>query len=380
MEQLSKDLPAIFDEARARSVEFEERRAISPDYADKLKAINLFNILVPESAGGLGGSLPAWFEVMTQLAEADASTAWVTAHSNYCSASIYACCDPRFCDEFFSDPNACAAWSNMPNVEVEELDSGLRISGSWSFESGCTLATYVGGMVMLPPETSDGPPRGVVAFAPVAQAEVREVWDPIGLAGSGSHDVCFDGIVVPWQRTFPWPATIPICEYPNAVLAPGAWFVSLCAAATHLGLARRALDEARVGLEGKIDRYTQKPTLEHPAVLRSLETAEGMWFACRAGVREAIAELWECGLRGEVATEKARVDARVAAVTAVHRGAEVVRTAYEVAGASAILRKGTLQRLLREASCLTQHISSNQNSLELTGRVRCGIDQLTWRI
>jgi hypothetical protein len=42
--------------------------------------------------------------------------------------------------------------------------------------------------------------------------------------------------------------------------------------------------------------------------------------------------------------------------------------------------RGVLQRLMREASCLTHHISANQASYELTGRVRCGIDQLSFRI
>ena len=39
-----------------------------------------------------------------------------------------------------------------------------------------------------------------------------------------------------------------------------------------------------------------------------------------------------------------------------------------------------MQRLMREASCLTHHISANQASYELTGRVRCGIDKLSFRI
>lgn len=152
------------------------------------------------------------------------------------------------------------------------------------------------------------------------------------------------------------------------------------AAATHLGLARRALDEARNELRGKADRYTQVPLLEHPATQRSLEAAEGLWFACRAGLREALSKIWESALRGEPATAEMRIAARVAAVTATQRGAEIVRIAYDASGASAVRRAGVLQRLMREASCLTHHISANQGSYELTGRVRCGIDRLSFRI
>ena len=220
----------------------------------------------------------------------------------------------------------------------------------------------------------------VAALAPVSEAKIEETWDPVGLAGTGSHDVHFDDLFVPWHRTFPWPAGIPVSAYPAAIFVPGTWFVSICAGATHLGLARRALDEARNELRGKTDRYTQKPLLEHPATQRNLEAAEGLWFACRAGMREALAAMWESALRGEPATADLRINARVAAVTAVQRGAEIVRAAYDASGASAVRRAGVLQRLMREASCLTHHISANQASYELTGRVRCGIDKLSFRI
>jgi indole-3-acetate monooxygenase len=379
MGALRSALPDLAAEARARSVEFEERRKLTADFTDKLKRAGAFKILVPLDAGGLGGSLLDWLEASMTLAEADASTGWVSAHANVCAGLIYASADPRFRDEFFADPMACAAWSNLPRVQVVEQADGIRITGSWGFESGCTAATFVGGMVSLSP-TPDGKPRMMAALAPVGQATIEETWDPVGLAGTGSHDVHFRDVFVPWHRTFAWPAGRPRSTYPTAVFAPGGWFISVCAAATHLGLARRALDEARAELRGKTDRYTQKLLLEHPATQRSLEAAEGLWFACRAGLREALGVIWDSALAAQEPTAEMRIAARVAAVTATQRGAEIVRAAYDASGASAVRRSGVLQRLMREASCLTHHVSANQTSYELTGRVRCGIDPLTFRI
>jgi alkylation response protein AidB-like acyl-CoA dehydrogenase len=373
-------LPDLAGEARARSAEFEDRRTIAADFVHKLKRAGAFRILVPADADGPGGSLVEWLDMMIKLAEADASTGWVCAHGNICAGLIYASAEPRFREEFFSDPSAYAAWSNLPRVKVEERQDGLRITGSWAFGSGCKSATFVGGMVVLPPLTEGTAPRMVAALAPAAEARIEETWDPVGLAGTGSHDVHFDDVLVPWHRTFPWPSGIPVAAYPAAVFVPGPWFIAIGAAATHLGLARRALDEARSELSGKIDRYTQRPLLEHPATQRSLESAEGLWFGCRAGLREALGAVWESALRGRPATAEERVTARVAAVTAVQRGAEIVRTAYDASGASAVRRAGVMQRLLRDASCLTHHISANQASYELTGRVRCGIDELSFRI
>jgi indole-3-acetate monooxygenase len=380
LHQLQASLGDLAAEARNRATEFESMRKLAPDFVDRLAGAGAFKVLVPGAAGGLGASLPEWLEIMIALAQADASTGWVCAHANICAGIIQASAEPRFNDEFFADPRALAAWSNLPRVKAKELDDGLRISGSWGFESGCTAATFVGGMVLLPPLAAGAPPRMLAALAPAHEATIEETWDPIGLAGTGSHDVRFDDVFVPWHRTFPWPAGISVSGYPTGVFVPGTWFISLAAAATHLGLARRALDEARNELRGKIDRYTQKPPLESACTQRSLEAAEGLWYACRAGMREALAAMWGCGLRGEPAPAQLRIEARIAATTAVHKGAEIVRVAYDASGASAVRRSGVMQRLLREASCLPHHISVNQSSYELAGRVRCGIDELSFRI
>jgi hypothetical protein len=90
--------------------------------------------------------------------------------------------------------------------------------------------------------------------------------------------------------------------------------------------------------------------------------------------------VWDSGLRGEPATAEMRINARLAAVTAVQKCTEIVCAAYDASGASAVRRAGVLQRLLRDASCLQHHISANQVSHELTGCVRCGIDKLSFRI
>jgi alkylation response protein AidB-like acyl-CoA dehydrogenase len=376
---LQAALPELTAEARARSLEFESLRRLPADFTDKLKRFGAFKVLVPADAGGVGGSLSEWLEMATALGEADASTAWVFSHANICAGLIYASADPAFVEEFFADPAACAAWSSLPRIQAVELADGIRITGSWGFESGCTAATFVGGMVTLAPD-ADGRPRVVAALAPVGEATIEETWDPVGLAGTGSHDVHFDDVFVPWRRTFAWPAGRPRSPYPAAAFVPGAWFIAMGAAATHLGLARRALDEARSGLRGKIDRYTNRVLLDNDATQQRLEAAEGLWFACRAGMREALKEIWEAALRGEPPSTEMRLTARVAAVTATDMGAEIVRSAYDVAGASAIDRSGVMQRLMREASCLTHHVSAKRASYELTGRVRCGIDRLSFRV
>jgi alkylation response protein AidB-like acyl-CoA dehydrogenase len=106
---LNAALPDLAAEARARSLEFEEGRYLAPDFVERLKAVGAFKVLVPAAAGGLDGNLPQFLEFAMAMAEADASTGWVAAHANICAGLIYASGEPRFRDEFFSDPAALAA-------------------------------------------------------------------------------------------------------------------------------------------------------------------------------------------------------------------------------------------------------------------------------
>ena len=373
IDDLFAALPGLADEARGRAAEFEQARSIAPDFVSRLKAAGAYRVLVSRAQGGLGGSLLDWLDMATTLAEADASTGWATGHGAVCSALVANIAEPSFVAQVFADPMSSVAWSNLPRVTAKEEADGLRVDGSWSFVTGCLAATHVGGIVRLPGR-GDRAPRVVVALAPAGDAQIERTWDPVGLAGTGSHDVVFRDVFVPWERVFEWPDSRPRVDLPTAVFVPGTWFISMCAAATHLGLARHALDAVRRDLDGKKDRYTQLPILEEQAVLRSLEEAEGMLYACRAGVRQALAAIWEAGLSGRPATIGMKMDARLACVTAVRQGEWIVRTAFGLAGAAAVGRAGVLQRLLRDASCLIHHVSVNPKSLDEVGRCRIGAD------
>ena len=289
LDKLRAALPALSAEASERALEFEEARKLAPDFVAKLKHAGAYRILIPASAGGLGASLPEWFEILVKLAEADASTSWVVGHANICAAIIYAAADPQLRDELLADPDACAAWSSVPRIElVNEEADGIRISGSWSFVSGCTGATLGrrnGGAFSRPGRTAANGRGACADREGDDQGNLGHAW---ACRGTGSHDVCFNDVFVPVHQTFPWPAgrrdrTIRLRRcFPAAGLSP------LARRPPISGLARRALDEARGSLRDKVDRYSGKTPITNPATQRILELAEGLWFACRAGMREAL--------------------------------------------------------------------------------------------
>ena len=376
---LHHQLPELAAEARERAEEFEAARRISSDYVAKLKEAGVYKVLVSREQGGLGGSIIDWFTMGTTLAEADASTGWTTSHGAVCSALIANIANQEFAQTFMADPNSSAAWSNLPRVEVEEAEGGMRITGRWGFETGCTSATYVGGMFQVPGQDSADPPHFRVALVPIDEATIDEVWDPVGLAATGSHDVVFDNVFVPSERLFDWPNSTATYSYPTAVVAEGPWTISTTAAITHLGLVRRTLDEVRSELGKKQDRSTGEPVLAKPIVLRTLEEAEGLYFACYAGMKAALTEVWKSAQSSRPLDQDLRLKAHLAGITAVRQGRGIVRSVYDIAGAGAISRKGVMQRLYRDASCLGHHISVSGDRLEMNGRLRAGIDPPVFR-
>ena len=97
-------------------------------------------------------------------------------------------------------------------------------------------------------------------------------------------------------------------------------------------------------------------------------------------MEKALNDVWQNGLRGEALDQTLRIEMRLATVTAVHQCESIVRSVYDIAGASAIRRSGVLQQLYRDASCLTHHISTNRDSFEKVGRVRGGFDPLDFMV
>ncbi|MDB2522879.1 hypothetical protein N9X88_02270 [Alphaproteobacteria bacterium] len=71
-------------------------------------------------------------------------------------------------------------------------------------------------------------------------------------------------------------------------------------------------------------------------------------------------------------TPTLKADLRLAATHAVRHCAEVVRAAHDIAGGTSVYKASTIQRRLRDAQTMTQHMITNGATYEMTGRVLLG--------
>jgi len=87
-----------------------------------------------------------------------------------------------------------------------------------------------------------------------------------------------------------------------------------------------------------------------------------------------VRDVWERAARaGELGlAELARL--RLAATCAVKHCVRAVDVAYELGGGTSIYLGSSLQRCLRDAHVVTQHMMVADASLELVGRVLLGVD------
>jgi alkylation response protein AidB-like acyl-CoA dehydrogenase len=262
-----------------------------------------------------------------------------------------------------------------PNGRAERVSGGYRVSGRWGFGSGTTHAdVIIGGCLVTedgqPIMTPAGPLTRIVA-APASSFEVLDTWYSTGLAGSGSNDYRTTDLFVPEAHTFTLEGQSrrpePLYRYAGMFLA--SWH------GVALGLTRRAIDAALTLLDTKFSAFPPPPVplRQRPHARVAIATAEMEWRAARAFTYEMIDRLWdEAQNRGQVSAESRRI--MMQSLTFSFRTARSVTQAmYDLVGTTAIFStRSPLDRVLRDAITMSQHLLLSDGFLEMVGGVMLG--------
>jgi 3-hydroxy-9,10-secoandrosta-1,3,5(10)-triene-9,17-dione monooxygenase len=191
--------PKLAERARAAN---EQRRVPEETIAD-LKAAGLFRLLQPSRWGGAEADPGVFFDAQMALAAACPSTAWVygvVAVHNWQLALFPLAAQEEVWGE---DPTTLISSSYAPTGKVERVEGGYRISGRWSFSSGCDHCQWVflGGLVPPDPEKPGAPPEMRTFLVPRRDYRIDDTWHVAGLRATGSKDIVVDGAVIPEHRT-----------------------------------------------------------------------------------------------------------------------------------------------------------------------------------
>ena len=377
-EQILANARALAPEIASRAGEAAAQRRLPRDLVDKLKTAGCFRVMFPKSWGGPEMPLPMQVEMVEVLAQADTSVAWCVKIGTD-SGLFAAWLEESAARELYPDIDFVTAGQAPPNGRALKVDGGYRVSGRWGFGSGCTHADVIVGGCLVESGTAArstgsvfGTAEVVHILAPAGRFEIEDTWFSTGLAGSGSHHYSTKDLFVPASHVLDLMA--PSGRDEPLYRLPITASVSIPMAGVPLGLARRAIDELCALAGQKIIAIPPPPTLlkNLPRVRFAVARAESLLGAARAYVYETVQRLWsEVEDRGEVSMETRR-DVGLARIHAHRMACQVAQLMFDTAGPAAVYASSPLDRLLRDAVTINQHLLFNDGVLEELGAMILG--------
>lgn len=181
----------------ARSTEGRELRKLPKESIQDLHDSGYFRALVPKQLGGLELTPKEFFQIQTEIAEYDMSTAWVGGIIAVHAFQIALMDEQAQQDVYGENPSARISSSYNPvGGKTEQAEGGLMLSGRWGWSSGSDHCDWVLLGAIIAGE-------GYRTFLlPRSDYEIEDTWHSMGLQATGSNDIVIDKpIFVPDYRT-----------------------------------------------------------------------------------------------------------------------------------------------------------------------------------
>lgn len=377
----------VVDRARAlapligeASAEIERTRRMPAGLLEALHSAQLFRLLLPRSTGGLEVDPVTFFLVIEIVAGADASTAWCLSQAGGCAMAA-AYLEAPVAREIFGPRDAVVAWGPGPGSRAVVEGDGYRVTGAWSFASGCRHATWLG--AQCPIIEADGTPRLDDAGKPVLRTMLvpadtvvwKDIWDVVGLRGTASDQFSLTERFVPHDHSI-------TREYEHECREPGALYrmssltcYEIGFAAVALGIARASLDTFADVARNKVPRGMKSALRDNAVVQSNMARAEAQVRSARTWLLHTITDVWhDITLPDAKLTLEHRMGLRMASTHAIHCARDAVDFVYNAAGATAIFTSHPLERRFRDVHTVTQQIQGRLSHFETVGAWLLGSD------
>src|SRR5215470_6946512 len=255
LERAQALVPRLADRAPAAAA----ARRLPHETIAEYHAADILKILQPRRFGGMQGRFSLFSRIVEELTFGCASSAWVYAVLAEHQWIIAQYPEQAQIDVWGDDPLAVASSSLAPREAARRVPGGWRLSGHYPFSSGYDYAQWAIIGAFLGPK---GDPRGVAyLLVPLAEVEIVDDWQVLGLLGTGSKSLVLRDVFVPEHRhvmvsdlfagTPPGALVHP--DYP-VLRAPRGFLVSYSLPPVAIALGRRALDIACAGLANRVSR------------------------------------------------------------------------------------------------------------------------------
>jgi alkylation response protein AidB-like acyl-CoA dehydrogenase len=378
---LPKEERAMLERARALIPLLTERapaaaaaRQLPEETIAEYHAAGILRILQPKRFGGQQGRFSLFSRIVEELTYGCASSAWVYAVLAEHQWIIAQYPEQAQIDVWGDDPEAVASSSLAPRAAAERVPGGWRLSGKYPFSSGCDFAQWAILGAFL---GERGDPRHIAyLLVPLAEVEIADDWQTLGLAGTGSKSLVLHNVFVPEHRCVMVrdlfagtpPGALVHPDYP-VLRAPRGFLVSYSLPPVAIALGQRALDIACAALAGRVSRGVTKVAESEVVQMVIGEAAAAIDAATlmlHTGRDSSTAEVSS----GRRITEAEALRARRDMVYAQHQVSWAVDRLCELDGARWVYDSDQLGAIRRDVmTILTHHAASRQAAMAPYGKM-----------
>ena len=369
----------ILPSLRERAEEAERLRVVPDASIKDLEATGFFRLLQPKRFDGFEADPVDFYTAVKEIAGACGSTGWVASVVGVHPWQVALFPDTAQQAVWGEDTSTRLSSSYAPTGKAVETDGGYQLSGRWSFSSGCDHATWVllGGLV----SNQDGQVVDFKTFMlPRRDYTIEDVWNTVGLRGTGSNDIVVEDVFVPAEFTLSMGDT-GRCYGPgqeqndsNLYKLPFHSIFTSTITTPIVGMAYGAYAE-HVEMQRKRVRaaYIAEKTVNDPfasvRIARAASEIDAAWALLMNNIREAQA-LVE---RGEKIPLNLRLKVRRDQVIGTERAIEAIDLLFENSGGRALNQGTYLQRAWRDAHAGRAHAANDpERALQMFGMVEFG--------
>lgn len=354
----------------------EELRRLPDETVKAFQEAGLFRAVQPKRYGGYELDLATFYQAVIEVGVVCASSAWILGVVGIHNWQMALFPQQAQDDVWGEDSSMQLSTSLSPTGQVERADNGFRLSGRWSFSSGCDFCQWVLLAGVAPPEAGDAPHEPSIFLLPRQDYMIDDNWDVIGLCGSGSKDIVVEEAFVPSYRVFSlreaFELRSPGLQVHEAPLyrLPFAVVFSHAVSTPAVGVALGALEAFRAQTKTRVRSRDKTPVAEDPFMHLHLAETTAEVEAWRDRVLSNLRLMMAQAGAGQALSYAQRARYRWDTAHAATASVKAVDRLFTASGGRAIFRGNPLQRAWRDVHAIRAHAANDLEKIApIVGRI-----------
>jgi 3-hydroxy-9,10-secoandrosta-1,3,5(10)-triene-9,17-dione monooxygenase len=342
----------------------DELRRVPDETIADFREAGFFRMLQPARWGGFEVDPKTFFDVQMTIARGCPSSAWVLGVIGVHAWQLALFEEAAQKDVWAEDSSTLISSSYAPTGKIEKVDGGYKVSGRWSFSSGCDHArwAFLGGFAPVP----DGSPPDMRTFLlPRSDYRIDDNWHVVGLKATGSKDIVVEGAFVPEHRTHKLIDGFR-CKSPGNRINTSALFrlpfgqiFVRSVSSTAIGIAEGALDTFITAAAQRIAAGDQAKVAADPGVQQVCAEAAAVIDELKLVLYRNMDELSGYAARGEEPPLPRRVRFRFDSSNAADRACQLVSRLFNASGGRVLFLGHPLLRYWLDVNASRAHYANN---------------------